>query len=187
MANKVKFGLSNVHVAKMNVDENGDITYDTPFPIRGAVALSLDADGDESPFYADNVKYFSTYTNNGYTGDLEIAVLPSDFEEQILGQTTDSNGAVIENANDKISPFALMYQVEGDETGTRFCYYNATVSRPSAEANTTEEGTTPDTATLSITTSARTTDGAVRAKLTKTTTNETAYTGFFEEVYEKAV
>src|SRR5699024_4085151 len=103
---KVKFGLSNVHIAKLSRGEDGEITYGTPFKVPGAVNLSLDAEGDNEPFYADNIKYYESYANNGYSGDLEIAKIPDEFYEQILGQTIDSAGGLVENINDVISPFA---------------------------------------------------------------------------------
>lgn len=182
--NKVKFGLSNVHVAKMIKGEDGAITYDTPFKIPGAVNLSLDAEGDNEPFYADNIKYFESFANNGYSGELEIAKIPDEFLKEILGQKIDSIGGVLENINDKITPFAFMYQIEGDVTGTRFCYYNATVSRPSTEASSTEDTKTPNTDTLSITTSAREDTGDVRYKLALSDTNKTEYNAFFNTVPE---
>ena len=182
--NRVYFGLSNVHVAKMIIGEDGSITFGTPFKVPGAVNLSLDAEGDSEPFYADNIGCWESFANNGYSGDLEIAKLPEEFETEILGQRKDANGAIIENVNDKISPFAFMYQVEGDQTGTRFCYYNTTVSRPSTEANTTEDTKTPNTNTLSITTSARTDTGDVRIKLPYSEENKEIYEKFFEKVYE---
>lgn len=182
--NKVKFGLSNVHVAKMIKGEDGVITYDTPFKIPGAVNLSLDAEGDNEPFYADNIKFFESFANNGYSGELEIAKIPDEFLKEILGQKIDSIGGVLENINDKITPFAFMYQIEGDVTGTRFCYYNATVSRPSTEASTTEDIKTPNTDTLSITTSAREDTGDVRYKLALSDTNKTEYNAFFNTVPE---
>ena len=182
--NKVKFGLSNVHVAKITKGEGGTITYGTPFKIPGAVNLSLDAEGDNEPFYADNMKYYESYANNGYSGELEIAKIPDEFLKEILGQTIDSAGGVLETINDVISPFAFMYQIEGDQTGTRFCYYNTTVSRPSTEASTTEDTKTPNTDTLSITTSAREDNGQVRYKLALSDTNKTEYDAFFDEVPE---
>lgn len=184
--NKIKFGLSNVHIAKMIIGEDGAITYGTPFKVPGAVNLSLDAEGESEPFYADNMKFWESFANNGYSGELEIAKLPEEFETEILGQTKDSNGAIIENINDTISPFAFMYQVEGDQTGTRFCYYNTTVSRPSTEAATTEDTKTPNTDTLSITTSARTDTEDVRVKLPYSEENKEIYNKFFDKVYEKS-
>lgn len=183
--NKVKFGLSNVHIAKMITGENGAVSYDTPFKIPGAVNLSLDAEGESEPFYADNMKFWESFANNGYSGELEMAKIPEEFEEQILGQKKDANGVNFENINDKIVPFAFLFQIEGDETGTRFCYYNTTVSRPSTEASTTEDTKTPNTDTLSITTSARTDTGDVRSKVTNTEATKEVYNKFFEKVYEK--
>ncbi len=182
--NKIKFGLSNVHIAKQIKGEDGEITYGTPFKIPGSVNLSLDAEGDNSPFYADNIKFFDSYANNGYSGELEIAKLPDQFLQEILGQTVDSIGGVLETINDKMSPFAFMYQIEGDQTGTRFCYYNTTASRPSTEASTKEDTITPNTDKLSITTSAREDNGSVRYKLALSDTNKTQYDKFFDAVPE---
>lgn len=185
MKNKVKFGLSNVHIAKMIFAEDGSISYDTPFAIPGAVNLSLDAEGEETPFYADNIKYYNSYANNGYSGDLEIADIPEKFRTDILGEKKDKNGALIESSNVEIAPFALMYQVEGDKTGRRCVYYNAIVSRPSSEASTVEESKEPKTDTLSLTVSPRSTDQKVRAILEKTEANATAYDDFYKSVYEE--
>lgn len=185
MANKVKFGLSNVHYAKMTIGEDGAITYATPVPIPGAVNLSLEPQGEESPFYADNIKYFNDYANNGYSGDLEMAKIPDSFLKDILGQTIDTNGAVIENAEDKAAHFALMFEVDGDESKKRVVYYNCTASRPSANASTVNETKEPNTDTLTITASARDTDKQVRASLEPSEENMAIFNKFYEKVYEK--
>lgn len=185
MKNKVKFGLSNVHIAKMIFGEDGTITYNTPFAIPGAVNLSLDAEGEETPFYADNVKFYNSYANNGYSGDLEIADIPEKFRTDILGEKKDKNGALIESSDVEIAPFALMYQIEGDKTGRRCVYYNTTVSRPSSEASTVEESKEPKTDTLSITTGPRSTDKKVRAILERSEENATLYDDFYKSVYEE--
>lgn len=182
---KVKYGLCNVHIAKMSTNENGDIVYDKPFRIPGAVNLTLSAEGDKTPFYADNSEYHSSYANQGYTGDLEIADIPEKFRIDILGEKKDKNGALLEVSNVTAKHFALMYQVETDESGRRFVYYNTTVSRPSTEAHTTEEANEPKTDTMSITTSPRPTDEKVRMVLEKTAENEKVYNTFFDEVYEE--
>lgn len=187
MKNKVKFGLSNVHYAKMNVADDGSITYAKPVLIPGAVNMSLNAEGDESPFYADNTVYYNSFANNGYSGDLEIADIPESFRIDILGEERDSNGALIEKADAEISAFALMFQIEGDKNGRRCVYYNVTVSRPSSEASTIEQSKQPKTDTLSITASSRTTDKKVRAILEKTEENTQVYNDFYNAVYEEEV
>ena len=59
MANKVKFGLSNVHIAPITAVSGASITYGEPFAIKGAVNLTLDPEGESADFYGDNTKYFS--------------------------------------------------------------------------------------------------------------------------------
>lgn len=121
-SNKVKFGLSNVHIAKIT-ETNGAITYETPFAMPGAVSLNADPEGDTTPFYADNIKYYIATSNQGYTGDLEIAMTPDEFLTQILGQIADTNGALFESADDVNARFALMGEIDGDAKKRRFVYF----------------------------------------------------------------
>ena len=54
MGNKVKYNLKNVHAAKLTetTDDGGAplFAYATPQAIPGAVSISLDAEGESSPF-----------------------------------------------------------------------------------------------------------------------------------------
>lgn len=184
-SNKVKYGISNVHYAKMTIQNDGTITYGTPVAIPGAVSLTADPEGDTTPFYADNTVYWSSVSNNGYSGDLEVAMLPDSFITDILGAEIDSNGAIFEANNDQNAPFALMFQVDGDKANKRVVYYNVTAQRPGAEANTTEDTKEPQTDTLSITMTPRTTDRLVKCSMELTEDNTAAYNGFFNAVYEK--
>ena len=184
--NKVKFGLKNVHFAKMIVsEEDGSISYAKPVRIPGAVNLSLDPQGDKADFNAYDVIFFSDYANNGYSGDLEVAKIPDEFLKEILGQAVDTNGAIIESSEDKSSKFALMFEVNGDVNAKRVVYYNCSASRPKAEASTVGTTKEPKTDTITITASARSTDNLVRASLEPDDKNKTVYEKFYEKVYEK--
>lgn len=182
--NKVKFGLSNVHIAKIT-EENGEITYGTPFAMPGAKSLTADPEGEVTPFYADNIKYYIATSNQGYAGDLEVAMLIKDFFTQILGQQTDNNGALFENADDVNARFALMGEIEGDIKKRRFVYFDCTATRPGSEMNTIEESKEPQTDTVSITMSPRSTDKAIKAVIEPNETNKAVYDNFFKKVYEK--
>ena len=85
--NKVKFGLNKVHFAKITSwSADGVPTFETPVRIPGAVSLSIDANGENENFYADNTVYYVINNNAGYTGDLEIALITTEFATDILGE-----------------------------------------------------------------------------------------------------
>lgn len=183
-SNKVKFGLSNVHIAKIT-ETDGAITYGTPFAMPGAVSLTAEPEGETTPFYADNIQYHVAVANNGYTGDLEIAMTPQEFLTTILGQSVDTNGAIFESSDDINARFALMGEIEGDAKKRRFVYYDCTATRPSAEMNTIEDTKEPQTDTISITMTPRSSDHVIKAVIEPSDTNQDIYDEFFDEVYEK--
>ena len=182
--NKVKFGLSNVHIAKIT-ETDGVITYGTPFAMPGAKSLSADPEGETTPFYADNIKYYIATSNQGYTGDLEVAMLIKEFFKEILGQQEDNNSALFESADDTIARFALMGEIEGDVKKRRFVYFDCTATRPNSEMSSIEESKEPQTDTISITMSPRSTDKAIKAVIEPSTENQAVYNTFFTQVYEK--
>lgn len=127
--NKVKYNIKNVHVAKQTEKTTEGVTtytYDTPKSIPGAVSISLDAQGEISKFYADGIAYYVTSANNGYEGDLEMALIPSWFRVEILNEEQDKNGVLAENANKTTNPFALLFEFDGDVKAIRRCLYNCT-------------------------------------------------------------
>ena len=164
--NKVKYNIKNVHVAKQTektTEGTTTYTYDDPKSIPGAVSISLDAQGEISKFYADGIAYYVTSANNGYEGDLEMALIPSWFRVEILNEEQDKNGVLAENANKTTNPFALLFEFDGDVKAIRRCLYNCTCTRPSIASETKEETVDPGTETLTITNSPRK-DGLVKVQ-----------------------
>lgn len=185
MANKIKYGLKNVYYAVATIASDGSATYDTPVAIPGAVSLSLEPQGENSPFYADNIAYWIGVANNGYEGDLEIARVPDSFKTDVLGYKTSGNGLFVEDANAGAIHFALLFQFEGDVKATRHVMYNCTATRAAASGNTKGENVEPQTETLTIkaTTvyvSALNTD-VVKSETNESTT-DTIYNGWFTAV-----
>ena len=186
MGNKVKFNLKNVHAAKLTetAGPDGAVTfkYDTPKAIPGAVSISLDAEGESSPFYADGIVYFRSVTNNGYSGDLEIALIPEWFRTEILQEKLDDNKVLVESSGVGESvKFALLFEFDGDVNAIRHVLYNCSASRPSIESETKEDTIEPGTETLSITADPRS-DGLVKA-CTGDTTETEAYNNWYKSVY----
>ena len=179
--NKIKYGLKNVHAA-IQTETEGAYTYAAPTAIPGAVSLSLEAQGEAEPFYADDCEYYVSAGNNGYSGDLEIALIPEWFRTDILQETKDSNGVLVETSDGKEAvKFALLFEFAGDVKATRHVMYNCTVARPAVGSQTKEENIEPQTESLTITSKPRT-DGLVKSKTGDTTATAT-YEGWYNEVY----
>lgn len=173
MGNKVKYHLKNVHATKLKQDTSEAISYEAPKAIPGAVSISLDAKGESSSFYADGIIYFRSTTNNGYSGDLEIALILEWFRTEILKEELDKNGRLVEKANvSETEKFALLFEFDGDINAVRYILYNCSASRPSIESETKEDTIEPGTETLSLTADPRK-DGLVKLRTGDTTSAET--------------
>lgn len=185
--NKIKYGIKNCYYAVATISTTGTATYSSPVALPGAVSISLDAQGDTTKFYADNIVYFTTVSNNGYEGDLELAKVPDQFLTDCLGFIRDASGVLVEDAGATPAHFALMFQFEGDVNAKRTVLYNCVASRPTVAGATKEESIEPQTETISIT--ATTVYNAILNKdLVKASCTETsasaAYNSWLSAVYQ---
>lgn len=185
MANKVKFNLKDVFYSKVTETVGTDgvtsYSYATPVAWPGAVSLSLDAEGGETNFYADGIKYYSSYNNAGYSGDFESALIPEDFKVDILKETANTSaGTLAEYSTVEPEAFALLFQFDGDQNAIKHVLYSCKCSRPSIGSQTNEDTKEVRTETLSITASPRA-DGLVKASCANT--SGTAYSTWTSTVY----
>ncbi len=181
MANKIKYGLKNVHYS-VTTEIGGAISYGTPVAIPGSVNMVQNAVGDPVILYADDVEYYREDVNNGYDGTLEMALIPDQFRIDVFGEELDVNGALIENANTTVKKIALMYEFTGDAKKIRHVNYNVTVSRPNIDGSTKAETKDPKTETINIAVRPAIDTGDVKAKLEQ---GKTGYDTFFSAVYLK--
>ena len=180
-SNKVKFGLRNVHYAPLTLGSDNTYSFGTPVPIPGAVDLSMEANGEPSVFYADCIAYYVTNNNNGYNGDLEIALIPDSFRTACLSETLDSANVLVEDSNAEPSPFALLFEFKGDQKHIRHVLYNCVASRPSVSGKTDEENKDVQTEKLSLS-ALPLPDGKVKAK-TGDSTSSTVYDAWYTTVH----
>ena len=181
MANKIKYGIENCYYAVATIAANGSATYGTPVALPGAVSLSLEAQGENEPFYADNIVYWVGNGNTGYEGDFELARVPDSFKTDVLGMITDAKDVLVEDLNAEAIHFALLFQFEGDEKATKHVMYNCTCTRPTVAGETNGENITPQTETLTISAKPLV-QGFVKAK-TGDSTPQSVYDNWFKNVY----
>ncbi|MEN6391083.1 MAG: major tail protein [Syntrophomonas sp.] len=182
MANKVKYGLKNVYYSVITLANNVP-SYATPVNIPGAVNLALSPVGEKVKFPADDIEdYFAENINNGYDGSLEMALIPDSFRSDVLGDTVDTNGAVIENANSTVKRFALMFEFDGDAKKTRHVLYNVLANRPGIEGKTRTSTKEPNSDKLDIEARPALDTSDVKAKVEQ---GGTGYDTFFSAVYLK--
>ena len=171
--NKVRFGLSNVYFAVLT--EGSSNAWATPIHVPGAVNLELSDDVQTTNFRADNVTYYRTMSNNGYTGSIEAARIPEKVLNDIFGMAPDATGVIREYANVQPKPFALLYQVEGDQDEECYAFYRCVpASKPSVGSQTTGESIEPVTQSFDFTALPLVTGTANQQMLIKSHTGSTA-------------
>uniref|UniRef100_A0A7C9JF09 Phage tail protein n=1 Tax=Muribaculaceae bacterium Z82 TaxID=2304548 RepID=A0A7C9JF09_9BACT len=178
--NKVRFGLSNVHVAF----HDGTGGFEAPVRIPGAVNLSTTPEGDQSVFYADNSPYYVFNANNGYSVELEMALVPDEVVARMQGWRIDANGGLVETANAEPTPFALLFEVSGDKRSRRTVFYSVTAERPEESNSTVQESKEATTQTISATVVAMDVSGepTVKYTLELSDSNKAVFDAFYDTV-----
>ena len=177
-------GTTGVVAGTSTVVVAGTTSWGVPQAIPGAVKFSSSPEGGENKFYADNTVYHTHVTNSGYTGDLEVAMIPNSILAEMLGLTVDANGMLVEKPDAVGKEFALMGQVQGDSKNRRFVYYRCKATRPSQESGTTVDTTAPATDTVSLTMLALDNGGdkLIKGVMELSDTNAASYNAFFNAV-----
>ena len=181
---KVQFNLKNVHYAVIE-DENTP-TWGAPVHVPGAVSVALEQVGEMSKFHADGIVYYQSNTNGGYEGDLEMAIYPDQMLQDVWGMTKKAiDNIMVENANDKTKAFALLFEIDGDNSGRKYCLYNCIAGRPNIESKTNEDTKEPVPQKIKIS-AAPLPNGDIKAHTCSDSASEVLQ-NWFAAVYHKGV
>ena len=150
MANKVEFGISELHVGTYTVS-GSTVTLGTPYAQKGAVSFAPDEQTEQNIFYADNTAYWSGYSGGSIEGDLEVAMFDDAFKTQFLGYAALTNGGLANVKNATKPNVYIAFQVEGDAESRRVILYNCSLGAIQREYNTIEERKEPMTETIGVT------------------------------------
>lgn len=145
--NKVRFGLKNVHIALLteSTDDATPNTWAAPIAVPGAVSIDIASEQADNVFYADNIAYYRSLSNNGYTGTLEMALIPPEILKAVWDMT-ETGDVLYEYSGVQPKPFALLFQVEGDDNETCYAFYRVLpTSKPTENSQTIEDTVEPVT------------------------------------------
>jgi hypothetical protein len=93
-------------------------------------------------------------------GTIEVALLPEQFETDILG---DVGG--VENSETRVAEFAVLVEFTGDKKKGRYCFWRCQLTkRPTISQRTKDENFTIDTDTLNIKAMPRLDDYNIKGK-----------------------
>lgn len=149
-ANKVEFGISNVWVGTYE-ETNGVATLGTPYHQPGAKSLTLDAETEENKYYADDTVYWSDYSDNGFSGELSMALFDDTFKKQFMGYVELADGGLAQVKNAIKPNVYLMFEGKGDKEKRRFLLLNIALGAISREYNTVEENKEPVEESIPVT------------------------------------
>lgn len=178
MANKVEFGISNLHVGTYTVDDDGQVTMGAPYHQKGAVSFSPEEQSDKQDFYADNILFWSGYSGGTFEGDLEVAKFDKAFKTNFLGYTQLADGGLA-NIKGAVKPNVYVaFQVEGDAESRRIIMYNGVFGAIKREFSTIEDNKEPVTETLAITVAG---DNATGIGMVSYTPDDAGYDDLFTD------
>lgn len=174
--NKVEFGLSNVHFGTYDADQDGKVTLGEPVKVPGAVSLSLSAESESSDFYADDIVYFNSFTDNGETGDLTMALFPDEFKTQFLNYVELADGGIAKVKTKSNKNVYMAFEGKGDKEARRHILYNIALGAITREHKTMEGTKEVETEVLPITLTGDNATGIVKVSYSK---NDAGYDKLF--------
>lgn len=154
MANKVLFGISNLHVGtytETTTTQGTTVTLGTPYHQRGAVSMSPTEANEKTDFYADNILYYSSFTGGTFEGEIEVAMFDDDFKKSFLGYVSLTNGAIAVKKNAIKPKVYISFEVEGDTEARRVIFYNCEFGAITRNYSTITETKEPQTETIAFT------------------------------------
>lgn len=149
--NIVEFGISDLYIGTYSVGAGGTVTLGTPYHQAGAVSLSVEPQEESNEFYADNVIYWSGYSNNGFSGELEVARFDTDAKKKFFGYRTTATSGIAQVKTSTKPKVFIAFETQGDAEARRVIMYNVALGNINREFSTITENKEPVTETCDIT------------------------------------
>lgn len=149
--NKVFFGVSEIHVGTYTVGDDGTVSLGTPYALKGAKGITIDPEGDESNVYADDIKYWSQFVDNGFSGSMEVTRFTDEFKKLFMGYASVVGGGIASIKGATKPAVYVAFQSKGNVEKRRCIMYNVTLGGIKTEHKTVEDKIDVATETIDIT------------------------------------
>ena len=163
--NKVEFGISNLHVGTFAVADDGTVTMGTPYHQKGARGFTPEQDSNENTAYADDMAYWSEYTEGQFSGDMTTMLFDDDFKTQFLGYVRTNKGGLGQVKGATKPNVYIAFEIKGDAEKRRAIFYNCALGSIGRLYETIEDQKEPVNETLPITCTGDNTSGLFKEVL----------------------
>lgn len=181
-------GLDMLHVAKITEDEvTGEETYDAPQRLVDGIDMNITPSVNSQNLFADD-KVAEIITQFGSVEvSFSIAELGTANYALLLGKEADSNGVIVDSADDEIPYFAMGFRSKKSNGEYRYVWmYKGRFNPPEETYNTQTDSPNPQTQSISGTFIKRD-DGKWRARVDSDDSSlidPTVVENWFTNVYE---
>lgn len=181
-------GLKNFHYAVLTDDVlDGTTTYSVPKRLGAAISLTETPTTNSSTLYADNGPSETATANGPTTAEIGVKDLTPEVRADLLGQTINADGVLVQSRGDKAPYVALGFQMTGESENDAFIWlYKGKFSRPTTSGTTKGESVEFATPTISATFIGRDSDEKEKVSVVQSETNAAITAAWFTKVYEEA-
>ena len=179
---KVLFNIKKLQLSKITaLSDAGTPTYGSPLKCPGTVSLTMEAQDNSDPFYADGEAYYTPNGAETVSGTLENAMLTEDILKQIFAYVESTNGELLAT-DGQVAEFGMQFAVDSDDGEVYFTYYRCKSTKPSDNFQTNAPGATVNPQSLTVT--ANTIALADGTRIIKSFADKTAsnYTNYFTAI-----
>lgn len=182
---KIQFGVSDV---AYSVYDDSTGKYGAWVPLPGCTQLTLSPEGSTDSTYADNITFYTSTKNSGYTGSVTLLSIPDSLRTDVFGEV-NKGGLLYEITTAIPKTIALRFRVDGNVRNEITILYNVTLARPSGDNSTNEDSISIKNYSMDITASGRdfTVDGVVINVVKATVENSTEGAKTYAKVLSEVV
>lgn len=105
-------GLDNIYVAPLTKDDNTGVTYGTPVRLANAMDAKITPSQDQQNIFADDSVAEIITVFSSVDLEFSLAELTNTNYKLLLGKSTNSQGVVMDSANDTAPYFAFGFRAK---------------------------------------------------------------------------